>query len=356
MELVETEVLIIGGGLTGLTLAYLLNNQGIDLHLVEARERLGGRILTNYKEKQAPIEMGATWLGQKHQHLNALLEKLGIPPFQQILGESAIYEPISTQPFSLVSLPPNSEPSYRINGGSSQLINRLAKEIPAEKIHCEQPVSSIEASYEVLEVKTRQKRFKTKWLISTLPPYLLHKTITIQPALPDAVIQVMENTHTWMGDSIKIGLRFTEAFWRNDQSSGTIFSNVGPIPEMYDHSNVEDNFYALKGFLNGAYFSLTKAERLEIILKQLRKYYGEKIDRFVEYEELVWRKESFTFVPYDQHILPHQNNGHAAYQEAYLNGRFYIAGSETATDFPGYMEGAVASAQYIFNKIIRKIH
>lgn len=39
-----------------------------------------------------------------------------------------------------------------------------------------------------------------------------------------------------MGESIKVGLTYTTPFWR-EKSSETIFSNVGPIPEIYDHSS-----------------------------------------------------------------------------------------------------------------------
>jgi monoamine oxidase len=42
----RTAVAIVGGGLAGLYAARLLNASGIDFQLVEARHRLGGRILS----------------------------------------------------------------------------------------------------------------------------------------------------------------------------------------------------------------------------------------------------------------------------------------------------------------------
>ncbi len=72
---------------------------------------------------------------------------------------------------------------------------------------------------------------------------------------------------------------------------------------------------------------------------------------YTKYNEAVWRQEPFTFLPYDDHILPHQHNGHPAYQNAYNEGRLYLAGSETATQFPGYMEGAVRSAYDVADRI-----
>ena len=61
MAEVTTDVVIVGGGLTGLTLAHLLTKLSIDFVLVEGRERLGGRVHTVTVEGGARVEMGATW-------------------------------------------------------------------------------------------------------------------------------------------------------------------------------------------------------------------------------------------------------------------------------------------------------
>ncbi|MBX2872109.1 MAG: FAD-dependent oxidoreductase [Saprospiraceae bacterium] len=351
METIKSDLIIIGAGLTGLTLAYLLRAQNLQVSIVEARDRLGGRILTSYEDGNAPIEMGATWLGSKHTELNALLQELGLAVFEQILGQKAIYEPISTSPHQLVTLPPNNEPSFRIKGGTSTLIQSLASTLKANQIHLNQVVQSIQALDSGLEVSCSNQVFRAPIVVSTLPPHLLLTRIKLMPELPSSLISLMKQTHTWMGESIKVGLRFAAPFWRKPDSSGTIFSNVGPIPEMYDHADFEDQSYALKGFLNGAYYSMSKADRLKLVLMQLRKYYGKDVEQYLEYEEAVWRTEPFTYAPYEGHVLPHQNNGHRLYHSPYLNGKLFIAGAETAAQFPGYMEGAVRSAQHVYDTI-----
>lgn len=355
MESIESDIVIIGGGLTGLTLAYLLKDKNLRISLVEARDRLGGRIYTRYKTTSAPIEMGATWLGSKHVRLTALLQALQIETFQQVLGEKAIYEPISNSPHQLVTLPHNPEPSYRLQGGTSVLIQQLATYLPLAARHLNQKVTTISADKTTgtLRVATNQHLFQAPIVVSTLPPHLLHATLSIQPSLPTELTEVMEQTHTWMGESIKIGLRFAKPFWRKANSSGTVFSNVGPIPELYDHSDYEDQNYALKGFLNGTYFSLQPQERLDLILLQLRKYYGPQTEQYLDYEEAVWRQDPFTFAPYQGHVLPHQNNGHQLYQNAYLAGKLFIAGAETAAQYPGYMEGAVRSAEHVYQQLAK---
>lgn len=351
MQVIESDVIIIGGGLSGLATAFYLRNTNLSINIVEGRDRLGGRIFTKYAENTAPQEMGATWLGRKHLNLMRLLQELNIGIFEQILGKTAVYEPISTSPPQIVSLPPNNDPSFRIQGGTSVLINALAGNLSEEQIFLSQKVDSIKAVENGLIVETKSHQFKAKKVISTLPPYLLVNSIQFEPTLPDSFLGIAQNTHTWMGESIKIGLTYDEPFWRKDNLSGTIFSAVGPIPEMYDHSNYEDSFYSLKGFLNGSYFSVSKEERLAMILKQLQKYFGEKAAHFKDYNETVWRNEPFTFTDYQSHILPHQNNGHPVFQEKYLNNKLFVVGAETATNHPGYMDGAVSSAAFVAKQL-----
>lgn len=165
----------------------------------------------------------------------------------------------------------------------------------------------------------------------------------------------MHTTHTWMGDSIKVSLVYKHPFWQEPKTSGTLFSNVGPIPEMYDHSDVANEKFALTGFFKGVYYSLNREERKKMVLQQLKKYYGEQVLKYIRYEEKVWRNNPYTYSLYDQHVLPHQHQGHPLYQLPYLDDSLYIAGTETSTEYPGYMEGSVRSAANIAAKIKSKL-
>lgn len=347
----KSDVLIIGAGLTGLALAYYLRNENLNVSILEARDRLGGRIYTKRLPDQAALEMGATWLGKQHTKLHQLLVELGIKTFKQQMGETAVYEPFSTSPPQLVQIPQSEYPSYRIQGGTDRLISKLAGYLKEEQVKLGQVVRSIKLQEKQLVVKTEDQIFEAPTVISTLPPYLFQQSIEVHPSLPDPLLQIARGTQTWMGDSIKVGLTFADPFWRSVNLSGTIFSNVGPAPEMYDHSNQEDTHYALKGFFNGSYFSATKEDRLKHLLVQLRKYFGKEVDHFLSYEELVWKNEHYTSADYTAPILPHQNNGHPLYKNSYLEDRLYFGGAETNASFPGYMEGAVRSAEEIYQKL-----
>lgn len=347
------DILIFGAGLTGLTLAYLLRDSRFKIGILEARDRIGGRVHTLYPAGEAAQEAGATWLGKKHTALLDLLTELKLEIFPQLTSDRAVYEPFSTQPPQVVTLPPNDAPSYRIRGGSSMLINTLFENLENAEVMTGQRVVSVEKRASDFLVKTDTGSYTSRKVVSTLPPYLLLKTVGFSPALPANLQASAQQTHTWMGESIKVSLTYAEPFWRAENTSGTIVSNVGPVSEMYDHADFADENFALKGFINGAYFSLQKEERLAMILRQLEKYYGAVVRDYLTYNETVWRKESFTFAPYETHVLPHENNGHALYRQPLYDGDFYLAGAETAAAFPGYMDGAVRSARHVAAQILK---
>ncbi len=90
MRIIESDVTIIGAGLTGLTIAYLLRKKNITTTIIEARNRFGGRIYTQTDNNKTPLEMGATWFSNQHTELLTLLDKLNVQKFEQIFGNKAI--------------------------------------------------------------------------------------------------------------------------------------------------------------------------------------------------------------------------------------------------------------------------
>ncbi|MDQ3140841.1 MAG: FAD-dependent oxidoreductase [Bacteroidota bacterium] len=73
-------VLIIGAGFAGLSAAYQLKKKGISTILLEARNRIGGRVFSHRPEssKDLVIELGAEWVGNSHERLIALCKELSL--------------------------------------------------------------------------------------------------------------------------------------------------------------------------------------------------------------------------------------------------------------------------------------
>lgn len=360
MQHSESDIIIIGAGLSGLATAAFIEQQapGLSCVILEARDRTGGRIHTLRDAAAASLEMGATWLNPQHRHLMTLLQELNLELQLQQMGRQAFYEFAHTSPPQLVQIPEMTEQdaTYRIAGGSSRLIEALQQKLKQAQILLNAPVQSITAGSELLQLESAAGSFKARQVVSTLPPRLLTDRITFTPALPAAFYDAAARTHTWMGDSIKVGLRFSRSFWEDEGLSSTIMSNAGPLTELYDHCDPQRSVFGLKGFMNPACFSLSRAERKQMVLRQLRKFYGDAAENcLLSYHEAVWRDETFTYSGYDEHVLPHQNNGHELFSRSYFDGRLHLAGAETSRLHPGYMEGAVKSARDTADVLLQKL-
>lgn len=349
----KQKITILGAGLSGLLIGYRLKKLGFEIRILEARNRLGGRISTVISENETPVEMGATWFGDQHKNVLALLEELGLSYFEQYMKGTAYFEAFSMAPPQSIEIPTDN-PSYRIVGGTSALIKALADNFHENEIIKNQQVKELVFNDDVIKIITQDKTFETEMVISTLPPALLMNSIEFTPPISSELIHIAQKTHTWMQDAIKVALIYEKPFWKDKNISGTLFSNVGPITEFYDHSNYENTKYALCGFINSSYAQFSKAERKEKIINQLEKLLGKEALGYISYEETIWSEEAFTKDKKQEDIFvyPHQNNGNAIFSKEYFNNRLYIAGSETASQFPGYMEGAIFSANQIVFKIV----
>ncbi|NAS31018.1 FAD-dependent oxidoreductase [Flavobacteriaceae bacterium R38] len=348
----KSEVIIIGAGLTGLTTAYFLKQRGISAIILEASPRIGGRIDTYVGETGVTMEMGATWFGLKHKSLVDLLAELNVDYFPQHTKGISLFETMSFVPPQRFEVPESEEPSYRIKGGTETLIKRLGEKVGSESIILDTKVERIGEEKDELVVScSGNKTFSAKKVITTLPPNLLVNTIQFTPDLPKNFKSLCTKTHTWMSESIKFAVEYKTAFWKENNYSGTLFSQSGIIQEQYDHSSIDSSCFALKGFLNGGTITLSREEREAKVKAQLVHLFGEAAGNYVSYNEKVWNNEGLTHAPYNGFVMPHQNNGHELYQKTYMNDALYVSGTETAVEFPGYMDGAVKAAKTIAEKI-----
>lgn len=341
----KPELIIIGAGLAGLTLAYRLKQQGIHAMVLEGRNRLGGRMETITKG-ETTLELGATWFADKHQSLNKLMDELGLEKMEQEYGKYAIYEQVDQAPV-LYPMPAQPEATYRIKGGSQQLIDALADQLDSEQVHLNEAVTALNFESSKVKVTTSSSTYETGAVINTLPPNLLVSKIDIIPALPEELVQVSQQTHTWMGESIKAGFFSAEQFWL-EKDIGTLYSQLGPFTEMYDHSG--EGGFAMKGFLNDRLNRMDDQQREALVTTQLSQFF-EQYPSETEFVQKAWKDDAFTYAPYTTDVFPHQNNGHTLLRKPLFENRFYMAGSETAISYPGYMDGAVEAAERVAQQL-----
>ena len=75
----ETDVAIIGGGASGLRLATPLHRAGVDCVVFEARDRIGGRLLT----VEPGVDLGATWFWAQESDVIEVITECGLTAFAQ---------------------------------------------------------------------------------------------------------------------------------------------------------------------------------------------------------------------------------------------------------------------------------
>lgn len=346
-------VVIVGAGLSGLLTGYRLKQAGVPFKILEARKRFGGRINTSYDNSETPVEMGATWFTQQHKHLKALLTELELEDFEQHMDSKVFYQTSAMEPAQVVQIP-NQAPSYRVSGGTSKLIHTLYQKLDTDQVLFNQSVTKITIHNERVRIHA-QEVFEADAVVLSLPPKLWAKRILFEPSLPNELRNVAEQTHTWMEDSIKIGLTYNSPFWLYDKLPATLFSNTGPITEFYNHGNEEKTKYALCGFIQTSYKSQTFKERKTRVLTQLKNVFGVKALDFITYQECVWSTELNTFEASDGFMYPHQNNGNPIFDSVLFDDKIYISSSESSRAFPGYMEGAVYAGNLTAEKIIKAV-
>lgn len=351
------KIVILGAGLTGLSLAYLLKKKGLNAHLLEARNRIGGRIDTISGNQETPMEMGATWLGKKHQHLVSFLQEIDINIFQQYISGITLFETMSFTPPQRFEVPASDEPSFRIQGGTSQIIFKLTELIGRDNISLNFQISKLEKKEDYLVITNDSgKKMEADIIISTIPGKLFAHSIECIPSLPLDTLQVFKNTQIWMENSIKFSVEYSQPFWKKNGLSGAVFSQSSLIPEMYDHTNYEENKFALKGFLNGSIAQYEKEDREKMVILNLKKFFGDEAENHLGYFDRIWENEKYTFSSTEQFLPAHYNNGHPIYQNDYWNGTLFFAGTETSPQFGGYMEGAIQSAKFVSEKIHNTIN
>jgi monoamine oxidase len=84
-------VVIVGAGVAGLNAAVKLAEAGCEVTVLEARDRVGGRILTALAA-DAAIEFGAEFIHGEPPEMLALLEELGLPTYE-LTGANVHYTP-----------------------------------------------------------------------------------------------------------------------------------------------------------------------------------------------------------------------------------------------------------------------
>ncbi len=348
----RTDVVIIGGGLTGLAIADGLEAAGQEYRLFEAQSRFGGRVMSQ-SHGVAAFDLGPSWFWPGQPRMAALARDLGVTYFDQFASGELMFEGRDgrTQRGAGFS---SMEGSWRLTGGMAALIDGLTARIPGHKRLLSMLARSLENGTGGITVQfDNGDTVVADRVILTLPPRLAAE-LTFDPVLPDSALAQMRAVPTWMAGQSKAVAVYARPFWRQAGLSGDAMSQHGPLVEIHDASPDVGGPYALFGFVGIP----PQARQDEValraaILAQLARLFGPDAQEPEALYLKDWAFEAHTAVAADQHPLrAHPTYGRPDSLNGLWQDRLIFAGTENAPEFGGYLEGALASAEEVLARLL----
>lgn len=228
---VPEKIVIIGAGISGLVAEYELSKAGHQVTLLEARDRIGGRVLT----LRAPFsnglfaEAGASRIPANHNFTHWYIQHFGLSldPFYPDTGDyltlsENTLDITPADKYILASLYPNS-PDIRIDytkisGGMESLPLAFAKALK-NNIQLSSPVESIIQTNNDVQIKTSHGVLHSAdRVICTVPLPILNK-IQFIPALSPEKREASAGGY-YYSPSSRTFFQFSERFWERENLNG----------------------------------------------------------------------------------------------------------------------------------------
>jgi monoamine oxidase len=440
----DRDVVIVGAGFAGLAAADVLSRRGLRVTVVEARERVGGRVATVRLADGTPIDIGGQWLGPTQDRMYALAKRFGAEVYPMFTGghnrllldgKSSLFKgnlPLRAPPLVLLGLgwllvkldvltrkisldapwtvrgareldqrtfgdwirrnvpdrrtaaiakvafesvfaaDPDevsllhalyymqSGGSFdrltrneggaqqdRVTGGVQALAEGLARDVERAggELFFSAPVHRIVQREGSVVVEAEGRTVTAARAIVAVPPPL-GAEIAFEPGLPSDHASLLAALP--MGAVIKCVAAYERPFWRDRGLSGHSVSDEGPVHVTFDASPKSGAPGLLLGFVEGtAAREMAKWEperRREAALACFARMMGEEARSPVEYVDRAWPNEPWSRGCYAALFPPGvwTTLGSALRRS---EGRIHWAGTETATVWNGYIEGAVRSGE-----------
>jgi len=342
------DVIIVGGGLAGLTAASELQAAGARVVVLEAADHIGGRIqsIIDTTTGRAMADLGPTWVWPAYQPLVARwLDRLDVTPFPQFDAGEGILD--GWGPVAQRCVLPSQDGITRLVGGPASLISTLAQRLSVNAVRTNARVSAIveqDATTVVVTLHSGESLSAARVIVAA-PLRVVASRIAI-PGLDPAVLRDLQRVPTWMSAQAKAVALYDRPFWREAGLSGRIASRTGPLFEVHDHTPADASVGAVFGFVQWSP-DRRRADpdglRREIIAQLVRCFGAQAASPSVLHIEDWATRENICSTADLREAPQHPDVAPASFRSAHLDGKLFFAVSETADVSPGLIEGALAA-------------
>lgn len=437
MHATDTQVVVVGAGLAGLACARELNKHGVDTLVLEARNRIGGRVHTVTLHDGTALDLGAQLIGPRQKRINLLAKEAGAEiihlnhkgrAFREPNMALSLYDRVQIARLAWriqkeVKLTPTDKPWLHPNAdfldnisaadwlgsintgkafqvwrsvasrsfcldasqysalealqhmssmggmlglvsadvsmlqnGASVLAQHLASE---QNIQLNTEVQRIDIVEDKVQIKTNADVISAQQVVLAVPPQIGHKILN---SSDDSCVSGGDGTLNYpenplVAHATKTALVYPTAWWKDNGFSGMGMSETGPVNELYNVTPTNTEHGVLMAISSGeTSLSLpadTQARNNMIVehVNELLNGQGQT-PRFVE--SINWTNESFSMGGYSS-LRPF--NSWIQQADKPINNKcpIQIAGTESATQWRSYMEGALQSAEAAANNVLRTI-
>jgi len=348
------EVIIIGAGMSGLVAGYELTRAGHHVIILEARNRVGGRVLT-LREPFSDghfAEAGAARIPPDHDLTLGYADHFGLTlvpfyPQSNYFVNAANGNQTLIPAIDYINDPPwggfpfDRKDFVKIRDGSDRLPQSFADHL-ADQIHLSTPVESIEQNADGVIVRVSGgTEFTADRALCTVPLPVLNR-IQFTPSLSDEKIEAISGGYNY-APSTRVFMQFANRFWESDGLNG--WGNTD-WPEEIWHPTWDRE--GIKGILMSYMYygradeldQMIEEDRIQQVLNRLDSVFPGVYDHLESGVSHSWALQEWSGGAWASPTSD-QNEALAAHIGA-AEGRIHFAG-EHASDNHGWMQGALVS-------------
>nr|MBA3395835.1 FAD-dependent oxidoreductase [Deltaproteobacteria bacterium] len=232
---------------------------------------------------------------------------------------------------------------HRFDGGAQAVALALAARLPADTVRLSSPVRAIAQTADSITASVDGATFTATHVVLALPPAL---TRSIDIALPDAARRTIDASR--LGAVVKCFAAYARPFWRDAGLSGEAYRPDGDIRATVALEPPPDRAAPsiLLAFVVGpvatAWHTRTGDDRRATVLAAFTEQFGDAAAEPLDYTEVDWSTDPWS-AGCVASLPPGVLSAGATWREPH--GRIHFAGTESATTWPGYMEGAIEAGE-----------